>query len=109
MIKNLREPKIHVAGVHMAIFDVGATVLGGYAVAKVMDWSPFKTIPAMFVLGHLAHNSSGVETPLSTKINETFTGVQEPFGRAKLEDPDKISINNSNEPVKKNEVRFSTF
>ena len=98
MINKLREPKIHVAGVDMAIFDVGATILGGYAVAKVMDWSPFKTIPAMFVLGHLAHNSSGVETPLSTKINQTFT-----------EDPDKIVINNSTTPVQTNEVRFSTF
>ena len=102
MINKLREPKIHLTeGVDVAIFDVGATILGGYAVSKVMDWSPFKTIPAMFVLGHLAHNSSGVETPLSTKINQTFTGVQE--------DPDKIVINNSTTPVQTNEVRFSTF
>ena len=99
LISKLREPKVHITeGVDVAVFDVSATVLGGYVVAKVMDWSPLKTIPAMFIVGHLVHNATGTSTPLSTKINQTFT-----------EDPDKININNSLEPVQKNEVRFSTF
>jgi len=101
MINKLREPKIHVAGVDMAIFDVGATILGGYAVAKVMNWNKPATIFGTFIVGHLVHNATGTNTPLSTKINETFTGVQE--------NPDKIVINNSTTPVQTNEVRFSTF
>ena len=102
MINKLREPKIHLTeGVDVAIFDVGGTVLGGYVVAKIMNWNVPATILGTFMVGHLAHNSSGVETPLSTKINETFTGVQE--------NPDKIVINNSTTPVQTNEVRFSTF
>jgi len=97
-MNKLREPKIHVAGMDMAIFDLGGTVLGAYAVAKVMNWNKPATIFGAFVLGHLAHNSTGTNTPLSTKINQTFT-----------EDPDKIVINNSTTPVQTNEVRFSTF
>ena len=95
LISKLREPKVHLMeGVDVAIFDVSATVMGGYAISKYMKWNTPITILGAFAVGHLAHNSSGTVTPLSTRINEAFSDVP---------------VNNSTTPEQTGEIRFSTF
>ena len=100
LLEKLREPKI--AG--MAILDITMTIIAGNFLAQKMKWDKKKTIPAMFVAGYLAHNITGTETPLNKYINSTFS-VRPENGIT----PQDLPINNSTDPVKLNEIRFSTF
>jgi hypothetical protein len=93
LISKMREPKINMGGMDMAIFDLAGTVGGGYMVAKYMNWDKSTTILSAFVLGHMAHKMTGTQTPLSEKIDQTLS----------------IPINNSTTPVAKDEIRFSTM
>ena len=103
-IQKLREPKLHIGEIDIAIFDVLATIGGGYLLAEKMKWSKTKTIPAMFVAGYFAYNITGTTTPLNTYINQTF--APRPVDGITTAD---LPINNSTTPVGVNEVRFSTF
>ena len=104
LISKLREPKLNIGGMELAYFDLLGTIGGGYIVADKMKWSKAKTIPAMFALGYFAHNLTGTETPLTTKINQTFQ--PRPVDGITTAD---LPINNSTAPVGLNETRFSTM
>ena len=88
----------------LAIFDLIATVGAGYILADKMKWNKPVTIGGAFVAGHLAHNMTGTETPLTTKINQTF--APRPVDGITTAD---LPINNSTAPVALNETRFSTM
>ena len=75
ILEDLRKPKIHIGDMDIAIFDVLATIGGGYFLAEKMKWDKKKTNPGMFVLGYLAHNMTGTETPLNTYINQVISQI----------------------------------
>lgn len=102
MIEDLRKYKFHLGDIKVAPFDFGLTILGGYAVAKYMNWNKPATIAGAFVVGHLAHNATGNITPLTARIND-ITTTNLPINER------SESFNNSTEPVGVNETRFSTM
>ena len=104
LISKLREPKLNIGGMDLAIFDVSATIAGGYLLAERMDWSKAKTIPAVFALGYLVHNMTGTITPLTSQINQSFQ--PRPVDGITTAN---LPINNSTAPVALNETRFSTM
>ena len=104
IIENLREPKINIGGMELAIFDLIATVGAGYIVAEKMKWNKPATIFGAFVVGHLAHNMTDTITPLTSQINQTFQ--PRPVDGITTAD---LPINNSTAPVGLNETRFSTM
>ncbi len=102
IIRKLREPKIQIANMDLAIFDLSATVLAGYWVARRQNWNIPLTITGTFLLGHIAHNLGGVQTPLSRHINETFA-------RRPEDGVTTLPIHNSGDPVGLQETRYPTI
>jgi hypothetical protein len=90
---KLREQKLNIGGMDIAIADLAGTIGGGYLVAKYMNWNKPATILGAFAIGHLAHNLTGTKTPMSERVNQSLS----------------VPINNSTTPVGENEVRFSTM
>lgn len=72
IIEILREPRIHIFDVNIAMFDLTGTILISYLIAKKLDWNPWITVGSAFPVAYLAHSFFKVETPLNKKINETF-------------------------------------
>jgi len=94
-LDDLRKPKFNIGCMDIAIFDVSATIAGGYVLADYMKWNKPKTIVGAFVTGYVVHNLTGTSTPLTRKLNDNL-GVDVP-------------INNSSDPVGLDEVRYSTM
>ena len=104
LISRLREPKINIGGIDLAIFDLSATTLAGYIIAKKQNWSIPLTIGGLFITGHMAHNLMDIPTPLTTRINESF--ATRPEDGITISD---LPINNSTDPVGIQEIRYSSF
>ena len=68
-IDSLRSYKIHLIGIDMALFDISATVLGSYLIAKYFRINPLIVITSSIPVSYLAHKSFGVQTPLTNKID----------------------------------------
>ena len=103
-LDDLRKPKFNIGGMDIAIFDVSATIAGGYVLADYMKWNKPKTIVGAFVTGYVVHNMMGVSTPLNDRINQTF--AERPVDGIENSD---LPINNSTLPVGVNETRYSTM
>ena len=74
IIQLLREPRINIFDVDIALLDLSATFLGAYLIAKKMEWNPWITIAGSIPVGYFAHTIFQVETPLNNKINEMVAG-----------------------------------
>ena len=70
IIQLLREPRINIFDVDIALFDLSATFLGAYLIAKKMEWNPWITIAGSIPVGYFVHEAFGVSTALNNKINE---------------------------------------
>lgn len=52
----------------IAVVDAGMTVAAGVLLGRYMDWSPYKTVAGLFVLGVVAHKAFGVPTALNQML-----------------------------------------
>ena len=71
-LQHLREPRINIMNVDIAVFDLGASYLGTYIFSKyILDIDNSALISAIAVLpiSYLAHEFFKVNTPLNDAIN----------------------------------------
>jgi hypothetical protein len=55
-----------------AVIDIAGTAVGGYLLAKYMNWNPFATVTGAFIVGEGVHYILKIDTPFLDKIDATL-------------------------------------
>ena len=74
-LQHLREPRIKIMNVDIAVFDLGASYLGTYIFSKYIleiDNSALISAIAVLPISYLAHEFFKVNTPLNDAINSRY-------------------------------------
>ena len=68
-LEKLREPRINIAGMKIAVFDLSATLMVGYVLGeKMLKVNGFVGSIGLLGLGIVVHEVMGIETQISKKI-----------------------------------------
>lgn len=70
LLDTLRKPRINIFNVNMSMFDLSATLLISYLIARQFNLNVPLVMFASVPIGYLSHNLFQIETPLTNKINE---------------------------------------
>lgn len=70
LLDTLRKPRINIFNVNMSMFDLSATILLSYLIARQFDLNVPLVMFASIPVGYLAHEMFQIQTPLTNKIND---------------------------------------
>lgn len=76
IIETLRQPKVNLLGMRLAVFDLGGTLFLSYLLAKQFNLNIPITVASSIPLSVAVHNLVGIKTPLTDKVNSEINSLK---------------------------------